>query len=128
MSDSLIIEIVVGEDFAGYIAWMDKDGNYITNDDASSVWLEARDDSDTLVVRFENGADTLTSASASMLGTSGIIRISAPRAITSALPVGKFKYDLVVEFDDPDELVFANGQRTRVSHGHIVTTPMITEP
>lgn len=130
MSDARIrVEIGIGEDWSGYIEWTDKDGNYVINDPYASAWMEARDKGGSVVIRFENGGDTTSVAAATVIGgEKGIIRLTAPRNITEALPVGTYDCDLVIEFTDPDQTLFASGQRSEVLKGDLVTYQMTTQP
>jgi hypothetical protein len=129
MAENIEFEMVANEDYCCYLEWVDRSGEFIVNDPNATAQMDVRDpNSGTLLMRFAPNADPLEFASAAVLGTSGVVRLSAPRLVTASKEPGTYDCDLVVEFTDADDLVFTDGQRKRVMKGKFTVVPMTTQP
>lgn len=115
-----------GEDYSAYIEWTDDDGNPIPSDPSATARLQARSADGSLVLDMRSGANHDVAGAVDILGTSGMIRLTAPRALTALLLPGVHPFDLVVHHKDPDTQVFRAGQRRYVVSGDLVVLTTIT--
>lgn len=128
MSDGRVrLTIRRGEDYSAYIHWVDYRDNPVPVDPGSTALLQARDVDGAVVASFSSDNDPEQASSLSILGRSGIIRITSPRHVTRMMPVGRFDFDLLVQHTDADAAVFRGGQRKYLVTGDFVVAETITK-
>lgn len=116
-----------GEDYSAYIEWTDFNGNPVPADPGATAMLHARDKNGSLVVQFASGVDPEQKPAVAILGRSGIIRVTCPRHVTAAMPLGVFPFDLAVQHTDADAAVFRLGQRRYIVVGDMIVADSITK-
>ena len=123
-NETLEIEVVVGEDFAAQIAWTDEDGNAVPV--VAPCRLEVRDMANNLVIQFDttNAGSATTKAALILTGSDGVMQISAPRAITTALKPGRYLFDLFA-VTTPSPAPFTS-QEVQVINGWFLVSPRVT--
>lgn len=127
MQTDVNMRLVVGSDWCVYVEWLDIYGQPVASAEGSIALMQVRRTSgNTLLVEFSSTNNPETQACAVVLGTSGVIRLSCPREVTTALPVGSYNYDLVVEHKDPERTLWPTGQRAYVMSGKFEVLPRVT--
>lgn len=119
--------MIRGEDYSAYIEWVDEHGDPVTAVDGSKAAMKVSDPaSGNIVMDFQEDHNVDLEPVANVLGSTGIIRITAPKAVTERQTNGTYLFDLVVDHIDADRLVFTGGQRKFVISGDFVIADRFT--
>jgi len=128
MQSGVDLALTVGEDWSIYIEWLDIYGNPVASSAGSVAFMQVRNTSNkNLIVEFNHTNNPEVKAAATVLGTSGVIRLTCPTEISTALMPGVYEYDLVVKHMDEDRTLWATGQLTYVMTGSFQVRSRITD-
>lgn len=105
------LHIGLGEDYSAYLYWIDELGEPVVADEYATGTLVAADNDGNEIIKFTSAGDTKTQPVITVLGSSGYIRITAPRSVTNGLPTGNYRYTLAIDMAHPEVTVFTAKQR-----------------
>jgi hypothetical protein len=112
-SKTLTVELDRGSDFAVQLEWMDDDGYPVPVKTPAAC--KVVDSVGAQVMEFVDSGDPTLTAMVSPT-TSGVIQLTAPKSVTTSLPIGRFAFDMFVTTDTTDE-PFSSGQYRKVFSG-----------
>ena len=116
---SLDLSIVKGEDYSAYLQMTDQDGKSAITDAFAVPKLQIAKPDGKVLLAFLSTGNTMTQATIVVLGTSGYIRITCPRALTSTLAVGRYQYDMTLDHSTDPQPVFSTKQREFALSGFV---------
>jgi len=124
--DQLEVEMDQGEDFLVQMYWTDSDGKAVRV--TTPARAEVRDTTGALVMQFasENSAATATKAAVTLSATSGLIQLSAPKALTRALASGRYAIDIWSNVTVDDATFTGSKEELKVCTGWLLAYPRTT--
>lgn len=128
MADTQVLQLECpkGTDFAVQLFWTGPDGEGI--DFGGPARCDVRDADGSLVVRFVDSSESPDAAVTGVLrrsASASVLQLTAEQTVTSTLPVGRYKFDVLVTVDPTTD--FPAGQLAPVVAGWFVVTPTQTD-